>query len=65
MLRNLALLTVALTLAIPALAETPSKAPVHKVAATLKPAKPQGKGNNGTLTPCVRSWNVPVNGRHC
>jgi hypothetical protein len=65
MLRKLALLTVALALAIPALAETPSRLPVHKVATIPKPGKPQGKGNNGTPTPCVHGWNVRITGRHC
>ncbi len=63
MLRKFAFLTVALTLAIPAAADTPSKSPVHKTStAAAKPGKLQGSTpnhhktpatNNGKPAPCI------------
>jgi hypothetical protein len=60
MFRKFALLTVALTLAIPAVADTKSNLPVLQKASVTKPSKPgkpPGKGHNnqsnqGQPSPC-------------
>jgi hypothetical protein len=71
MIRKLALLTVALTLALPAFADTPAKSPVPKTPIT-KPGKlpghnhPKKPTSNGALAPCIPSgFNNQTNGRPC
>jgi hypothetical protein len=76
MLRKFAFLTVALTLAIPAAADTPSKSPMHKTSTVAaKPGKLQGNTpnhhktpatNNGKPAPCIPpGFDLQTNGRPC
>lgn len=74
MLSKFAILTVALTLAIPALADSPPKSTVHRVATVPKLGTPPGKGsghpknsgNNGTVTPCIKpGFNIKTNSPPC
>jgi hypothetical protein len=73
MVRKPVLLAMALSLAVPALADTTSKTPVQRAAIT-KPANlpvkghnhPKNPANNGKPAPCITpGFNVATNSQPC